>query len=145
MKILAWRRGLKLLLILLGWSASTSGLILVAVFQGFLVPSLGGPFSLGGQPLVLVFYYIGIAGVSFIASLLVNDPGPSLVGFFVSYGFAGSITFIVLSLPATFGATSLPDVLVRISLSITFDAFFPFALMAGLVGTILGILLSDWI
>jgi len=141
--MLRLRRSFRILLIVLGWSTTISGIILAAVFQGYLVPTLHGPYAIGGQPIFVVIYYLGVLAVSVLAAVLIDDPGSSILGFFFAFPSAWVIAFITLSLPATLGLIPVGEILVTTAISVTFAAFFPFVLIAGLVGTFLGIVLSE--
>lgn len=141
--MLTLKRRFRVLLMILGWSTTISGIILAAVFQGYLVPTLHGPYAIGGQPIIVVIYYLGILAVSILAAVLIDDPGLSILGFFLAFPSAWVIAFIILSLPATLGVIPVGEILVTTAITVTFAAFFPFVLIAGLVGTFVGIVLSE--
>ncbi len=141
--MLALKRSFRVLLIVLGWSITISGIILAAVFQGYLVPTLHGPVAVGGQPVIVVIYYLGILAVSVLAAVLIDDTGLSIVGFFLAFPSAWVIAFVILSLPATLGVIPVGEILVTTALAVTFAAFFPFVVIAGLLGTFVGIVLSE--
>src|SRR5947209_20557560 len=141
--MLALKRSFRVLLIVLGWSITISGIILAAVFQGYLVPTLHGPVAVGGQPVIVVIYYLGILAVSVLAAVLIDDPGLSIVGFFLAFPSAWVIAFLILSLPATPGVILVGEILVTTALAVTVADSFPFVLIAVRVGTFMGIALSE--
>ncbi len=135
-------------LIILGWGTSTASAVLAAIFQGLLLPQFAGggdllPEVLNRGPWALILFYLGILGISILASLTLADFGKGLLAFFASYALAATLTFLVLSLPAYVGAFQFPDVLVFAAVNFTFGAFFPILLFVGFAGTILGTALSE--
>ncbi len=138
-------RLVKPILVVLGWAVSTSAILLAAVFQGYLTPTASGPFAVGKQPFEVTYYYLALFGISILASLVMEDPGLSLLGFFASYAVGAVITFSVLSLPAFLRTVLFPEseTVARIALTVTFLAFFPLAILIGLLGTFFGILLQS--
>jgi hypothetical protein len=86
--------------------------------------------------------YLEIFGISFLAALILKDPGTALASFFASYALGAGVTFLVLALPGFLGEYP-PGVLVQLSVLFTFTAFFPFPLLIGLLGTVLGFGLAE--
>jgi hypothetical protein len=148
MKIAVLRRA-KPLLAVLGWAASTAALTLATIFQGYLLPKVygaGGGFLdevLNANPVWLWIFYLGNFGICILAALVISDLGTTVIGFFVSYGVAAGITYMVLSLPDFIGVFPFPGVLEGSAVTFTFGAFFPLLLLVNLVGTIVGAALSE--
>src|SRR5436853_6470126 len=88
-------------------------------------------------------YYVAILAVSILAIILIDEPGLSLVGFFSAFPSSWIIAFVILSLPATLGVIPVGEILVTAAIAVTFAAFFPFVVIAGLLGTFVGIVLSE--
>ncbi len=134
-------RLVKPLLVVLGWAVSVSAILLAAVFQGYLTPTSHGPFAVGKQPFEVTYYYLALFGVSILASLVMEDPGLSLLGFFASYAVGAMITFSVLSLPAFLRIVHFPESesVTGLALTVTLFVFFPLAILIGLLGTFVGI------
>lgn len=140
------RTALGTVLVTLGWATSLAAITLVGVFNGLLLPrELGGllPEVLGGSQWARWILYLAMLGTSILAALLINNPGIAFGSYFVSYCVAGAITYLVLILPELLGAYGSPGVLVEASIRFTFVALFPFPLVAGFVGTILGSALGE--
>ncbi len=95
-----------------------------------------------GSALALPFFYLSFFAVCVVGSIVLKAPGTAFLSFLVSYGLAGVITYWVLVLPGVVGLYSSPDLLVAVVVIFTFTALFPFPLMAGLVGTLVGILVG---
>jgi len=93
----------------------------------------------GGQPFEVTYYYLGLFGVSILATLVMEDAGLSVLGFFISYVVGLVITCSLLSLPAFMGTTAFPELVFRLAVTVTFFAFFPLAFFVGLIGTFIGI------
>ncbi len=98
---------------------------------------------MGKQPFEVTYYFLALLGVSILASLVMEDDGLSLLGFFASYAVGAVITSSVLSLPAFLGTVPLPQTVYRLALTVSLFAFFPLALLVGLLGTFLGIGLAS--
>jgi hypothetical protein len=140
------RTAVRILLIILGWATSLAAITLVGIFNGVLLPrGLGGllPQVLGGSMWGPWILYLAMFGMSFLAAFLIENPGIAFGSFFVSFCVAGAITYLVLILPGLLGAYGSAGVLAEASIRFTFLALFPFPLIAGLVGTILGLFLAD--
>jgi len=139
---------LKPLLVVLGWGTSTAGLMVGGIFLGTLLPQFQGggdllPEIISRGPWLRIILYLGVLGISILASLVMADFSKSVLAFFVSYALAAIITFVVLALPAFVGAFPPPDLLVPAAINFTFGAFFPIVLFIQLLGTIIGATLAS--
>lgn len=140
------RNAARILLVILGWATSLAAITLVGIFNGLLLPKgLGGllPDVLGGSELGPLLLYLAMCGTSILASLLIRNLGVAFGSFLASYCGSGIITYFVLYLPALLGSYSSPEVLTEVSIRFTFFALFPFPLLAGLLGTILGGIIAE--
>ncbi len=126
-------------LVVLGWGISLASLATTAIFQALVVPQ-GSPTDV--MTLGRVLYYAGIFAVSFLAGFVLEDVGRALVGFFASYGIGILLTYLALYLPALGGLLS--ERLAEVTgITLTFIALFPFALLVGLIGGLLGAVTSE--
>jgi len=140
------RTALRTILVILGWATSLAAITLVGIFNGLLLPKgLGGllPQVLGGSIWGPWILYLAMLATSFLAAFLIENPGIAFGSFFVSFCLAGAITYLVLILPGLLGAFNSAGVLAEASIRFTFVALFPFPLIAGLLGTILGLGLAE--
>jgi hypothetical protein len=130
-------------LVILAWGVSISSFTLSAILQGLLIPSryygayTGAPFPLG-----IILFYIEIFGVSILASIVLDDAAGAVLGLFASYVLAIILTYLALSLPTSEGAYP-PAALTGAAIVFTFTALFPFPILATLVGTLVGVGLSE--
>jgi hypothetical protein len=140
------RTALRTVLVILGWATCLAAITLVGIFNGILLPKgLGGllPQVLGGSIWGLWIIYLAMLGTSLLAAFLIENPGTAFGSFFVSFCSSGAITYLVLILPGLLGAYGSSGVLAEASIRFTFVALFPFPLIAGLLGTILGLGLAE--
>jgi len=72
-----------------------------------------------------------------------KDAARTILSFFVSYGLAAFLTYIVLALPGLVGTFLFADLLSRDAAVISFTAFFPITLLAGILGSVFGSGLSE--
>jgi hypothetical protein len=138
----------KPLLVVLGWATSIASLTVGGILSGFLLPVYGGGGDLQPEviyrgPWELILFYLGIFGVSVVASLVIADFGKAVIAFFASYILAATVTYLIIALPAFVGAFPVQDVLVTSAVKFTFGAFFPILLFLGLAATIVGSALSE--
>lgn len=128
-------------LVVLGWGISLASLATTAIFQALVVPvSQGSPSD--AMMLGRVLYFAGIFAVSFLAGFVLEDVGTALLGFFASYGIGLLLTYLALYLPALGGL--LVEPLAEITgITFAFAALFPFALIVGLIGGLLGAVTSE--
>lgn len=136
----------KVPLIIIGWGTVLATLTLGAIFQGFLLPTVGGgllPEVYNAGPMILLIYYLGCFGVSALAAMVIYDAGRAIIGFFASYMLSGLLTFLVLALPELIGIVQTDGILEQAAVLHTFQAVFPIALIVDLVGTISGIALGE--
>ena len=120
----------------LGWGVSIASLAFTAITQGVLIPHAfeSVPQSIIG---LVVLYFVAVFGVSVLAGLVLADIGQALLGFFASYAVGWLLTYLALALPGLVGI--IPEAIAEQSaLALTATALFPFALLAGLVGALLG-------
>ena len=137
---------LRLPLIVLGWGTSLAALTLGTIFQGYLLPTTQGgllPQVYGESPVGLWIFYLGCLGISALAAMAINDPGPGIIGFFISFGISAFLTAFVLQLPEAVGIVQSNGVLQETAILETFSAVFPLALIVDLVGTLLGLGLGE--
>lgn len=137
---------IKPVLVSLGWGASISSITLGSIFQGVLTPLGVGnllPSVTSRGQLGLLFFFAGIFTVSILAAAIIDDVSNAVVCFFASYCLAGVITYSILALPGWIGAYPDPEVLVRLSILLTFSASFPFPLVIELVGALTGSWLAE--
>jgi hypothetical protein len=129
--------------VILGWGTCIASLATTAIFQAIAVPR-GGPYSFGNSTIVLgtVLYYVSIFAVSFLAGFVLESLGKALIGFFASYTIGIILTFLVLYLPALGGLLFEPVAEIT-GITFTFTALFPFPLLSGLVGGLLGAAASE--
>ncbi len=127
----------------LGWAICLCGITIWAIFQGLLLPKVQGgllPEVIQGSSWKLAVYYLAWIGLAALAGIILKDLGLALVSFLVSYGLGAVLTYYVLALPGlTSSDSAFRETLVASSVSWTFDAFFPFPIFLGLVGTIVGV------
>jgi hypothetical protein len=129
--------------VILGWGTCIASLATTAIFQAIAVPR-GGYYGFGSSIIVLgtVLYYASMFLVSFLAGFILENVGKALIGFFTSYMIGIILTFLALYLPALGGLLFEP--LAEITgITFTFTALFPFPLLAGLVGGLLGAAASE--
>ena len=139
---------IKPLLVILGWGTSLASVTLWAIFSGLLLPRVHGGLlptvqSLG--PWGPAFYYLGFLGICILASIVLVNPATALVSYVLSYGLAGILIYVALALPAFLGIYQPTEILVRASINFTFTALFPFSLLAGFVGTVVGMFLAEYL
>ena len=140
------RTAVRTLLVILGWATCLAAITLVGIFNGLLLPKgLGGllPQVLGGSVWGPWILYVSMLATSLLAAFLIENPGIAFGSFFVSFCVAGAITYLVLILPGLLGAYNSSGILAEVSIRFTFVALFPFPLIAGLLGTILGLGLAE--
>lgn len=138
---------LKPVAIVVGWATTLAGFTLGGIFQGHLLPpqppgNLFPEVSNTG-PLGPIIFYSGIFAICVIAPLIINDAGRAIVSFFASFLLGSVITYFALVLPAYTGAFPLPGLLSGTAIDFTFSTSFPIPLFAELVGTLVGIWLSE--
>ncbi len=134
---------LKPLALILGWGTSIAGLALFGVFAGFLLPQKYYGGTGGTLPAGPWLIYLGFFAVSLLGGAVVADPGRSLLSFLVSYAVGGFFTYWILALPGFLEVTPVAAVLVSASLVLTFTALFPFPLVLGILGSLLGVAVSE--
>lgn len=78
-----------------------------------------------------------------MATMTINDPGPAIVAFFVTFGLDAFLTAFVLALPEVAGIVQTNGVLQETSILNTFSALFPLPLIVNLVGTLAGLALGE--
>lgn len=137
----------KPLAIVVAWATTLAGFTLGGIFQGQLLPpqppgNLYPEVSNNG-PLASIIFYTGILAICIIAPLLINDAGRAIMSFFASYLLGSVITYLALVLPAYTGAFPYPGLLSGTAIDFTFTTSFPIPLFAELVGTLVGIWLSE--
>lgn len=134
---------LKLPAIVLGWATSTSALTLAMIFQGQFVPrniNGGGlyPEVTNPNPFLFFGFYAGSFAVCLVAAMAVTNPGRAIALFFPAYLGAALITWLVLSSPDFFVVND-PQQAVQVTATlITFNAFFPYLLLANFAGVLVG-------
>src|SRR5712691_283827 len=130
-------------LVILAWGVSISSFALAAILQGLLVPSrYYGAYTGAPVPLGIILFYIGIIGVSILASIVLDDAATAVLGLFASYVLAIMLTYLALSLPTLEGAYP-PAALTQAAIVFTFTALFPFPILALILGTLVGVALSE--
>lgn len=137
---------LRLPLVILGWGTSLAALTLGTIFEGYLLPTTQGgllPQVYGASPVGLWIFYLGCFGISALAAMAINDVGPGIVAFFISYGLGAFLTAFVLALPEVVGIVQTNGVLQETSILNTFSALFPLPLIVNLVGTLAGLGLGE--
>ena len=132
-------------LVILGWGVSLANLAVTAIAYGVLVPqaqyySEATPTQM--EPILFALYYAGFFGICFLTGLVLRSISTALLGFFCSYAIGILIASLILDLPELAGV--LPQaVAANLATGIIFIAFFPFGLLVGLVGALLGSALVD--
>jgi hypothetical protein len=130
-----------------GWGATLSAFTLGGIFQGQMLPSQPPgnlfPEVINAGPWGPATFYSGVFAVSILAAILLNEAGTALLSFFASYLLGATITYFVLALPGFVGAFNLPEVLDRTAIVFTFGTSFPLPLLVELLGTLVGVSLSE--
>ena len=129
-------------LLVVAWGVSIAALTLAEIFQGHLIPQRYYGGATGQFFSVETGFYLEVLAVSVLAGLVINDPPRAILSFFGSYVVSGIVIFVVLSLPA-FVNNALPEIIFNAAIAFTFTSLFPIPLVIGLVGTILGVALSE--
>jgi hypothetical protein len=133
-------------LVVIGWGTSLASLAVAAISHGILVPH-AGYYSEATPPtqstlLLVILYYAGVFGISLLSSYLLRSISSALLGFFCSYGIGMLLAGMALDLPGLTG--SVPQAFgLNLVIGVIFTAFFPFALIIGLVGALLGSASTD--
>ena len=127
-------------LIILGWAASDAAVVLAAMFHGLLLPQYHGSSDTYSTTIAV---YLGLLGISVLATLVIGDFATAIISFFASYLLAMAMTYIVIVLPGYTGALPSPEVIISAAVVFTFDAFFPIPLVIEFAGSILGLGLSE--
>jgi hypothetical protein len=142
--------GLKLLraraaLVVLGWGTCLANLAVTAIAYGVLAPRAqyySQATSTQTGLLLFALYYVGVFGVSLLSGFVLESISTALVGFFCSYVLAMVLTGLILDLPVVTGF--VPQAFeANLATGIIFTAFFPFALIVGLMGALLGAAPAD--
>ncbi len=125
-------------LVVVGWSVSIASLALTVVTQGILVPHAFEYVAQSSiETLEVALYYSGIFGASILAGLVLARVPTALVGFLASYALGWLVAYLALILPGLFGI--VPEAAVEeTAIVLTATALFPFALLVGLVGSLVG-------
>ncbi len=132
--------------VVLGWGTAYASVTLGALFQGLFLPRIFGPPSSGmngGNAAGPLIFYFAIFGISILGGLVTEDTTMALASFFMSYLLGAALVYFVLALPGFVGAFPLAEALVETAIVFTFTALFPFPLIIGLFGTILGVALAE--
>jgi len=132
-------------LVILGWGTSLANLAVTAVAHGVLVPqaeyySEATTSQIG--LLLFALYYAGFFAVSFLSGLVLRSISTAMLGFFGAYIVGLLLTALILDLPVITGFLS-QTVEANLATGIIFTAFFPFALIVGLMGALLGAAPAD--
>jgi hypothetical protein len=130
--------------IVFGWGTLMSGVILGAIFNGFLVPGVFRP-AVPEDPIILAEIYALIFGVCFLGALITEEASTALVSFFAAYAVTIVLTYVLLGLPGFLNQVPISEFIIEAAIVFTFAALFPVALIVGLTATIIGIVLADWI
>lgn len=130
-------------LVVLGWGISIASLAMTGILQGIIIPHSAQYTPQGGSVLLgVVLYYAGIFGISVIAGLMLADIGAAVLGFFAAYGIGIILTYFALDSPGLAGV--IPEAAAELpAIAFTFTALFPFALLLGLVGGLIGAASSE--
>jgi len=125
-------------LVVLGWGVSIASLALTAITQGILVPhAFEYVLESNIGALEVALYYAGIFGTSFLAGLVLARVAAALLAFFVSYVVGWLLAYLALSLPGLLGI--VPEgVAEETAIILTATALFPFALLVGMLGSLIG-------
>lgn len=111
---------------------------MTGIVNGVLIPRA----ALETQILGTAFYYAGVLAISAIAGLLLASLSKTLIAFVGSYTIGIVLTLLSLDLPGIFGTIPEP-VSESVAITFTFTAFFPFPLLLGLVGSMIGALFTE--
>jgi hypothetical protein len=130
----------------LGWTISTAALTLATIFLGYLLPrniNGGGLYSevLNASPIPLWIFFIGNFAICVLAAVVISDFSKTLLSFFPSFIGAAIITYLVLALPDFLGCCG--GALEEAALGFVFLAFFPLLLIVNLLGTLVGMMVSE--
>ena len=132
-------------LVVLGWGTSLANLAVTAVAHGVLVPQAAYYSEATTSQTGLLFfalYYVGVFAVSFLSGLVLRSISTALLGFFCAYAVGLLLTALILDLPVITGF--LPQIAgANLATGIIFTAFFPLALIVGLMGALLGAAPAD--
>ena len=89
-------------------------------------------------------FFLEILGVAILASFLIESGPRALVSFLLSFMTGMLIVYFVLTLPGLNGSfLGDPNALVALGIIFTFLVFFPFPLVLGLAGTLIGVALAE--
>jgi len=95
-------------------------------------------------PIGKAVFFLEMVGIAILASFLIGSGTRALVSFLLSYTLGMLIVFFVLILPGLVGSfRGDPDALITLGIIFTFLVFFPVPLFLGLVGTLIGVLLTE--
>jgi hypothetical protein len=129
-------------LVVLGWGVFLASSALTAILQGLLLPARFYGGTNAEVPVGVGLFFAAIFGVSILAGAVLADAATALLGAFGSYIIGVGLTFMALSIPTV--QSRLPATLVSdVAVVFTFTVFFPFPIPVVLIGSLLGVGLSD--
>jgi hypothetical protein len=100
--------------------------------------------SLLTVPVGKYVFLLEIVGIAILASFLIESGTRALVSFLLSYTLSILIVYVVLILPGLVGPFhGDPNALITLGIILTFLVFFPVPLFISLVGTLIGVMLSE--
>lgn len=127
-------------LVVLGWGVSLASLALTGIVEDVVIPRAAVKPNM--PVLGIALYYLAVFGVSLLAGSVLSNIVRSLIGVFVANGIAIALTYLALIIPGLTGVIS-ETIAENLAITLTFTAFFPFAVFLGMLGGLLGAVFTE--
>ena len=124
----------------MGWGVSLASLALTGIVEDVVIPRAAVKPNM--PVLGIALYYLAVFGVSLLAGSVLSNIVRSLIGVFVANGIAIALTYLALIIPGLTGVIS-ETIAENLAITLTFTAFFPFAVFLGMLGGLLGAVFTE--